>query len=57
MSDERCNDAIEILRKKQRSDGFWQADVSYMKSGWVEFDALKKPGPWISYIISELLEN
>ena len=55
IEDERCNDAIQILKKKQRPDGFWQADTSYMKSAWIDFDALKKPGNWISYIISSLV--
>ena len=57
MDDERCMDAINILKNKKRKDGYWQADASYMKSGWVEFDELKKPGPWISYVISELIQN
>jgi hypothetical protein len=57
MRDKKCNDAIAILKKKQRSDGFWQADTSYMKSGWIDFDIPKKSGPWITYIISKLLYN
>ncbi|MFX1574503.1 MAG: hypothetical protein ACFFB0_17315 [Promethearchaeota archaeon] len=57
MEDKRCKDAIEILKKKQRSDGYWQADTSYMKSAWIDFDIPKKPGLWISYIIGELLNN
>ncbi|MFW9827738.1 MAG: hypothetical protein ACFFEY_09110 [Candidatus Thorarchaeota archaeon] len=55
LEDERCYDAINILKEKQRSDGFWQADISYMKSAWIDFDIPKKPGLWISYIISNLL--
>jgi hypothetical protein len=27
-----------------------------MKSAWIDFDAVNKPGLWISYIISDLLE-
>jgi hypothetical protein len=54
LDDERCQDAKKILKKKQRSDGFWQADTSYMRSAWVNFDIPKKPGLWISYIISRL---
>ncbi|MFX0040259.1 MAG: hypothetical protein ACFFAB_13045 [Candidatus Heimdallarchaeota archaeon] len=54
LDDERCNDAKKILKEKQRSDGNWQADTSYMKSAWVDFDIPKKPGFWISYIISRL---
>ncbi|MFX1601499.1 MAG: hypothetical protein ACFFB6_12965 [Promethearchaeota archaeon] len=55
LEDERCQDAIQILKEKQRSDGFWQADTSYMKSAWIDFDIPKKPGLWISYIISGLV--
>ena len=55
LGDERCSEAIEILKRKQRSDGFWQADRAYMKTSWVEFDKPKKPGPWISYVISGLV--
>jgi len=57
IEDERCNDAIQILKKKQRSDGFWQVDISYMKSAWIDFDIPKKPGFWISYIIRKLVNN
>lgn len=57
MEDERCSDALEILKGKQRPDGLWQADTSYMKSAWIDFDIPKKPGLWISYIISGLVSN
>jgi hypothetical protein len=57
MEDKRCNDAIDILRKKKRKDGYWQVDASYMKSAWIDFDTPKKPGFWISYIIKSLLGN
>ena len=55
MEDKRCNDALNILRKKQRKDGYWQADTSYMKSAWIDFDTPKKPGLWISHIIEGLI--
>jgi hypothetical protein len=55
LGDERCGEAIDILKQKQRPDGFWQADTSYMKAAWVDFDKPKKPGPWISYVISGLV--
>ncbi|MFX1457257.1 MAG: hypothetical protein ACFFDB_17970 [Promethearchaeota archaeon] len=55
LKDIHCNNALDILRKKQRSDGYWQADTSYMKSGWIDFDKPKKPGLWITYVISQLL--
>ncbi len=55
--DERCREAIYILKQKQRPDGFWQADTSYMKTAWVDFDKPKRPGPWISYVVGKLLGN
>ncbi|MFX0043248.1 MAG: hypothetical protein ACFE8L_10070, partial [Candidatus Hodarchaeota archaeon] len=55
IEDERCKDAIQILKRKQRSDGLWQADISYMKSAWIDFDIPKKPGLWISYKINGLI--
>lgn len=57
IEDDRCRDALKILKEKQRPDGYWQADTSYMKSAWIDFDMPKKPGLWISYIISELVDN
>ncbi|MHA2393320.1 MAG: hypothetical protein ACXAEX_15370 [Promethearchaeota archaeon] len=56
IRDERCHDALEILKKKQRKDGYWQADTSYMKTAWIDFDIPKKPGLWISYIIGNLVK-
>jgi len=57
IEDERCNDALKILKEKQRPDGYWQVDTSYMKSAWIDFDTPKKPGLWISFIISGLVSN
>ena len=57
LNDHRCNKAISLLKQKRRSDGFWQADASYMKTAWVDFDEPKRPGLWISYIISNILEG
>jgi len=48
---------VEILKQKKRSDGFWQADTFYMKTAWVEFDKPKKPGLFISYVISDILKG
>lgn len=55
LEDERCNEARSIVKNKQRKDGFWQVDKSFMKSAWVDFDIPKKPGLWISYIISKII--
>ena len=57
LGDARCNEAIAILKAKRRPDGFWQADTSFMKTAWVDFDKPKTPGPWISYAISKLVEE
>jgi hypothetical protein len=57
IEDKRCLDARNILKKKQRYDGFWQADVSYMKSAWIDFDVPKKPGPWITHVINQVLSE
>ena len=57
LGDRRCDEALDVLKRKKRPDGFWQADTSYMKSAWVDFDPPKKPGQWISHIIDTLLEE
>ena len=55
LEDSRCKDAIEMLKTTRGKDGMFHADVVHMKSAWIEFDPLKKPGPWISYEIEKLL--
>ncbi|QTL97908.1 hypothetical protein GM661_07890 [Iocasia frigidifontis] len=57
LDDERCNDAMDVLRQKRRDDGFWQADTSYMKTAWVDFDKPQKPGQWVSYVIKDILNE
>jgi hypothetical protein len=52
-----CYEAIEILKQKRYKDGLWRAEVSQMKSAWIDFDTLNKPGLWISYEISKLLNE
>lgn len=56
-NDPQCHDAIEILKQKRHKDGFWRSEISQMKSAWIDFDALNKPGLWISYEISKLLNE
>ena len=57
LNDERCQPALERLAGKRRKDGNFQADKVFMKSSWVLFDPLKKPGPWITYIIDQILSE
>lgn len=57
LNDGRCTDALEIIKNKKQTEGLWYAETSYMKSAWVNFDELKKPGLWISNAIENLIEN
>lgn len=57
LGDARCKNAVDILKQKQRNDGSWQADTTYMKTAWIEFDKPKKSGQWISYVVSKLINN
>jgi len=54
LDHENCQEAIDLLRTKQRSDGFWQADVFFMKSAWVPFDSPGKKGEWITHVVKSL---
>ncbi|TAJ08139.1 hypothetical protein DMA11_21600 [Marinilabiliaceae bacterium JC017] len=56
-NDSRCKEAIEILKQKRHEDRFWRSEVSQMKSTWIDFDPLNKPGLWISYMIRKLLNE
>lgn len=55
FNNSNCKEAIEILTQKRNKDGFWRSEVSQMKSAWIDFDTLNKPGLWISYMIGNLL--
>lgn len=50
-----CQVALEYLKAKQLDSGSWQAEKIFMKSSWVPFDHLKKPGLWISNEINWIL--
>lgn len=50
-----CQAALDYLKTKQRSDDYWQAEKLFMKSSWVPFDDLKKPGMWITDEINWIL--
>lgn len=54
-NDPNCNEAIKILTQKRHKDGLWRSEVPQMKSAWIDFDTLNKPGLWISYIVGSLL--
>ena len=56
LSDERCTQALAILREKQDSDGFWKPEVSFMKAAWVEFEPLKKPGGWVTHVCGRIFD-
>jgi hypothetical protein len=57
LADERCKPALEFLAASRRKDGAFQADKVFMKSAWVVFDPLKKPGKWITYMIENILTD
>ncbi|WP_457559605.1 hypothetical protein [Candidatus Harpocratesius sp.] len=57
LNDPRCKSALEMVKKKQRADKFWQADTSFMKSSWIDFDQPKKPGLWITNYIQQFIFN
>lgn len=57
LDDQRCQPALEILESKRRNDGMFQADKVFMKSAWVLFDPLKKPGQWITHRIGQILAD
>lgn len=50
-----CHAAIDYLTAKQKDDGYWQAEKIFMKSSWVPFDPLKKPGSWLTAEINWIL--
>lgn len=57
LNDPRCQPALQLLAAKRRKDGYFQADKVFMKSSWVLFDPLKKPGPWITYMIEQIFSE
>lgn len=54
-TDPRCAEATKLLLRKKGKDGYWRAEISQMKSAWIDFDALNMPGEWISYVVGRLL--
>ncbi|MGG5373011.1 hypothetical protein [Enterococcus sp. AZ196] len=52
-----CREALEYLKAKQTKQGCWQAEKIFMKSSWVAFDPVKKPGAWITDEIEWLLSD
>lgn len=55
LNRDECQPALEYLKSKQLENGCWQAEKIFMKSSWVPFDPLKKPGAWITDEIQWLL--
>lgn len=52
-----CQAAKDFLKTKQLNNGNWQPEKIFMKSSWVPFDQLKKPGAWITDEIDWLLAD
>lgn len=51
INNPECKDAIKILEKKRRKDGYWYIDKTYMKNSWIEFDIPKQPVLWLTNFI------
>lgn len=52
-----CRAALDYLKSKQQQDNYWQSEKIFMKSSWIPFDSLKKPGIWITDEIEWLFSN
>ncbi|WP_413537445.1 hypothetical protein [Enterococcus malodoratus] len=51
-----CQAALDYLKEKHQDNGFWKSEKIFMKSSWIPFDPIKKPGAWITDEIEWLLE-
>ncbi len=56
IDDVRCEPALNLLFKKRRKNGAWQANKVYHVKNWIEFDKIKQDGLWLTeYIESNIL--
>lgn len=54
LEHDHCQEALQRLKDKQQPDGFWQADVFFMKSAWIPFDPPGEKGDWITHVVKKL---
>jgi hypothetical protein len=48
IRDERIQDALDLIRGKQQSDGRWLLDFSETKRAWIQLDEEGTPSKWIT---------
>jgi hypothetical protein len=48
-ADTRLAGSLEIIRKKQDSEGRWPLEYDYAGKAWVDFGARKQPNKWVTY--------
>ena len=46
--DERLKNALNIIHKKQDTQGRWQLEYDYTGKTWVDFGEKKKPNKWVT---------
>ena len=54
LEHDHCQEALNLLKDKQQTDGFWQADLFFMKSAWIPFDPPGERGEWITHVVKRL---
>lgn len=48
VRDRRIQDAVDLIRSKQQSDGRWLLDFSETKRAWVQLDEEGAPSKWVT---------
>lgn len=57
VHDDRVNDAVEIIRSAQQSDGRWLMKDSFNGKMWVDIEEKNKPSKWVTLRALYVLEN
>ncbi|MFI0431258.1 hypothetical protein [Mariniflexile sp. HMF6888] len=57
LTDSRTDKAVKYLEKKRLNNGQWKVTYRYKANDYIIFDQGRKPGDWVSYIISRALNE
>jgi hypothetical protein len=57
VRDRRIQDAVDLIRSKQQSDGRWLLDFSETKRAWVQLDEEGAPSKWVTLRALRTLHN
>jgi len=57
VRDRRIQDAVDLIRSKQQSDGRWPLDFSETKRAWVQLDEEGAPSKWVTLRALRTLHN